>query len=306
MRAALHRGLVGLPGIALGLLVLYLMMPPLLRWLGGWLAADGFFAYRANLPSSGHEVGLFMALAVAGVWCWLTFDEGRWRRSLEPAEDFLRWQHPVRLVVLVTLPLLAGVWALVGQATGSSSGDFQPIRHPTPPDLFSHQVNPFRAPTGAMLEAFDEGLASGAIAGAESSEEAVREYAAALGSGGTATEAQRKLAYHRSVVEEGRVLFMINCRPCHGTKVLGDGPMAPGQLREPADFTGVETIATLVEGAVFWRVKQGGVRLPREGAPWESAMPRWEEELSDEQIWKIITAEYDLAGNRPREPEAVH
>ena len=79
--------------------------------------------------------------------------------------------------------------------------------------------------------------------------------------------------------------------------------MSHGLRREPADFTGVETIATVVEGAVFWRIKKGGVGLPASGAPWESAMPKWELDLSDEQIWKIILAEYDIAGNRPRQPE---
>ncbi len=33
-------------------------------------------------------------------------------------------------------------------------------------------------------------------------------------------------------------------------------------------------------------------------------MPRWETDLSEEQIWKIIMAEYDIAGNTPREPES--
>lgn len=98
-------------------------------------------------------------------------------------------------------------------------------------------------------------------------------------------------------------MFYINCRPCHGAKAMGDGPMSVGQRRRPLEFTGVETIALLVEGAVFWRVTRGGIKLPREGAPWESAMPRWETDLTEDQIWKIIMAEYDLGGTMPREPE---
>ena len=40
---------------------------------------------------------------------------------------------------------------------------------------------------------------------------------------------------------------------------------------------------------------------PVEGMPWKSAMPRWEVELPDEFIWKIIMGEYDGAGiNLPR------
>ena len=46
----------------------------------------------------------------------------------------------------------------------------------------------------------------------------------------------------------------------------------------------------LQESYLFWRIKKGGVGLPIEGMPWKSAMPRWEVELPDEWIWKIISA----------------
>jgi len=42
------------------------------------------------------------------------------------------------------------------------------------------------------------------------------------------------------------------------------------------------------------------VGLPVEGMPWKSAMPRWENELSDEKIWKVIIGEYDGAHQSPR------
>ncbi|MFO0767180.1 MAG: hypothetical protein U0231_10395 [Nitrospiraceae bacterium] len=42
----------------------------------------------------------------------------------------------------------------------------------------------------------------------------------------------------------------------------------------------------LQESFLFWRIKKGGVGLPVEGMPWKSAMPRWELEMSDEDIWK--------------------
>ena len=60
------------------------------------------------------------------------------------------------------------------------------------------------------------------------------------------------------------------------------------------------TIAQLQESYLFWRIKKGGVGLPIEGMPWKSAMPRWEHELSDEKIWKVIIGEYDGAGQSPR------
>lgn len=112
-------------------------------------------------------------------------------------------------------------------------------------------------------------------------------------------DAQTRARY----IQEGRILYQINCRPCHGTKADGNGPMARGFRLKPADFTDPGTIATVVEAYVFWRIEEGGPGLPQEASPWDSAMPAWKGELSDEEIWKIIMAEYETAGVEPRKPE---
>jgi mono/diheme cytochrome c family protein len=107
------------------------------------------------------------------------------------------------------------------------------------------------------------------------------------------------------VLEEGRVLYQKNCRPCHGTTAGGDGPMARGFRLKPINFRDPGTIATVVEGYLMWRIKEGGLGLPPEATPWDSAMPVWKDELSDEEIWKIILAGYDTAGMEPRKLEKL-
>lgn len=107
------------------------------------------------------------------------------------------------------------------------------------------------------------------------------------------------------VIEEGSVLYQRNCGPCHGTAAAGDGPMGWGFRLKPVNFRDPGTIGTLVEAYLFWRIKEGGPSLPPEASPWDSAMPAWKEELSDEEIWKIIVAEYDTAGMEPRKPEKL-
>jgi hypothetical protein len=106
-------------------------------------------------------------------------------------------------------------------------------------------------------------------------------------------------------LEEGRVLYQKNCRPCHGTIAGGDGPMGWGFRLKPANFRDLGTIATIVESYVFWRIKEGGIGLPGQASPWDSAMPKWKDELTDNEIWKIILAEYDTAGVEPRRPEKL-
>lgn len=108
-----------------------------------------------------------------------------------------------------------------------------------------------------------------------------------------------------AALAEGRVIFQINCRPCHGDGADGAGPMARGFRLRPANFTDPGTIATVVEAYAFWRVTEGGRGLPPEATPWDSAMPAWKDDLSDEQKWKAIMAAYDLADVEPRKPERL-
>lgn len=98
----------------------------------------------------------------------------------------------------------------------------------------------------------------------------------------------------------GKGLYAAFCSPCHGANFDGKGPASRGFNPPPANFTDPGTIAQLQESYLFWRIKKGGVGLPVEGMPWKSAMPRWEVELPDEWIWKIIMGEYDGAGQKPR------
>lgn len=100
-------------------------------------------------------------------------------------------------------------------------------------------------------------------------------------------------------VMQGKGLYAAYCSPCHGL-FDGKGPASRGFNPPPANFKDPTTIAMLQESYLFWRIKKGGVGLSIEGMPWKSAMPRWELELKDEQIWKIILGEYDGAGQKPR------
>lgn len=101
-------------------------------------------------------------------------------------------------------------------------------------------------------------------------------------------------------VMQGKGFFAAFCSPCHGAKFNGNGPASDGFNPPPANFVDPGTIAQLQESYLFWRIKKGGVGLPVEGHPWKSAMPRWEVELPDDWIWKIIIAEYAGSGHKPR------
>lgn len=103
---------------------------------------------------------------------------------------------------------------------------------------------------------------------------------------------------------EGLVLYQTNCRPCHGVMGGGDGPLSRGLRLQPIDFSDPGTIASVIESYPFWRIRRGHAELPGIATPWNSAMPAWEGELTDEDIWKIIVAEYAISGTAPRMPES--
>lgn len=101
-------------------------------------------------------------------------------------------------------------------------------------------------------------------------------------------------------VKEGGNIYFNNCFFCHGAALDGKGHYAHALSPKPQPFTGTDTIAQLSESYIFWRIVTGGPGLPREAAPERSSMPAWEEDLSEEEVWKVILFLYDQTGNRPR------
>jgi hypothetical protein len=56
----------------------------------------------------------------------------------------------------------------------------------------------------------------------------------------------------------------------------------------------------LTESFLFWRIAKGGPGLPGESTPWDSAMPVWENFLSEKEIWQVILYLYDATPWEPR------
>ncbi|MCI4625891.1 MAG: cytochrome c [Candidatus Magnetoovum sp. WYHC-5] len=99
-------------------------------------------------------------------------------------------------------------------------------------------------------------------------------------------------------IEEGRLIYEDNCVPCHGKDADGKGPMASAITypASPTNFKEAGTIAQLPITYVYWRVKDGGITDKQ----FKSAMPGWEEELSEDDMWRVIMYTYTKAGVKPR------
>ncbi len=100
--------------------------------------------------------------------------------------------------------------------------------------------------------------------------------------------------------EEGKRVYYQNCLACHGDGLDGQGHYALGFNPTPLNFQDIGTIAQLTESFVFWRIAKGGPGLPNEGGPWNSAMPAWEDFLTEDEIWAVIIFLYEQTGHEPR------
>lgn len=101
-------------------------------------------------------------------------------------------------------------------------------------------------------------------------------------------------------IEEGKVIYFQNCFFCHGADLDGRGQFAQAFNPPPPPFRGTDTIAQLPESYVFWRIAKGWTGLSAGATPWDSAMPAFEEKLTQEQTWKVILYMYEATGNKPR------
>jgi mono/diheme cytochrome c family protein len=206
----------------------------------------------------------YMATVFVGVLIWVSDDEARWTRFKEPLHAVLveRSLKLVRTVVLAAVTLVVGclTYSQV-KASVAAPPNLRSI-HPAPPSQIT-----FRGKSITLV-----GL-----------ENPLRK--------------EGDMAAHLTV---GHKIYYQNCVPCHGDRLDGQGHFATGLNPLPANFQDNGTIAQLTESFVFWRIAKGGPGLPREGTPWNSAMPAWEEFLTEDEIWAVVLFLYEQTGWKPR------
>lgn len=79
-------------------------------------------------------------------------------------------------------------------------------------------------------------------------------------------------------VAQGKAIFLNHCALCHGPEGHGDGPGAAGLVPKPANLTEAH-VDEHTDGEMFWWVSHG---IPG------TAMPAWEEQLSETERWQVI------------------
>ncbi len=218
----------------------------------------------ASAPVPNTVLIQFMLTVLVGVLLYVSDNEERWREFKAPIRRVLvaPEQKAVRLILLVSLPLLVAFITFERVRPSVSAPPSLRSIHPAPPGEITFQ--------GTTI---------------------------------SLTGLENPLREDGSIEEDyavGRTVYYQNCLACHGDALDGQGHYAHGFNPAPLNFQDNGTIAQLTESFVFWRIAKGGPGLPSEGTPWNSAMPAWEDFLTEDEIWAVIIFLYEQTGWTPR------
>ena len=221
--------------------------------------------YGIKPPIPSNLLYAYTVILAIAIYVYLASNTARWESFSRPLSRLFvaRETRMARGVIFVLLPLSVG-WLVYAWGGGSPQlpAELRTI-HPAPPGQITVRGRSFNL----------------------------------IGLENPLRKEPDKLAQY---ADEGKVIYFQNCFPCHGDNLDGTGQFAHGFIPSPANFVDGGTIAQLQESYVFWRIAKGGPGLPPESHPWNSAMPIWENFLSEEDIWKVILYIYAGAGQSPR------
>lgn len=206
----------------------------------------------------------YMLVVTVGTLLWVSDSEERWRRFKEPVHRVLVEPELriTRYAFLVAVPLLVGFVT------------YQQVKPSVTAPVSLRSIHP--APPG-QIDFHGKTIVLASVKNPLRSQGSMEEH-----------------------YEHGKEVYYQNCLPCHGDALNGQGHFGHGFNPEPLSFQDNGTIAQLSESFVFWRIAKGGPGLPVEGTPWNSAMPVWENFLSEDDIWSVIIFLYQQTGWTPR------
>jgi mono/diheme cytochrome c family protein len=98
--------------------------------------------------------------------------------------------------------------------------------------------------------------------------------------GDDADTKRNPLAADPATLAAGKAIFKDKCQRCHGPVGVGDGPDAEPEATE-MDLTNPKRAGRHPDGVVYYKVLNGRRR------PYK--MPPFKDELSEQQIWSVVT-----------------
>lgn len=248
----------------------------MLVWLAIW--AGGLYVairYGFTVPVPVSVVKIYMGIAVLALLAYVLTDRRRIREVTGPLTAFMveKRHQPALVAVALLIPALVAYQVYAGMTREPRAPNFPRTVHPASPDSITvhdkeYDLNRLDNPYRELQ-----------------------------------TSDPEKFQEH---VAAGREVYYENCFYCHGDLLSGQGMFAHGLNPIPTNFQDPSIIPILQEGFLFWRIAKGAPGLPEEAGPWDSAMPAWENFLTEDDIWNVIVFLTDFTGYPPRPREDVH
>jgi mono/diheme cytochrome c family protein len=76
----------------------------------------------------------------------------------------------------------------------------------------------------------------------------------------------------------GEQIWVQNCLSCHGPEGVGDGPASALLAKRPKDLTMVASPPIFPDGILAFRIANG-----------KNTMPAWQDILTQDQIWDLVS-----------------
>ena len=261
---------------AVCILVLRYFRLSILWWtLVWWITIYSVLKFSFTAPIPVSSLGLYMGITTLILAVYVITDTERFESVKNQLLTFLispKYQIPL-IALLIALPIGGATKVYFDRQSKVEAPVFGRSVHPAPPQKISFQ--------GKLINLLEVDNPYRPLD--ESNPEKFRQH-----------------------LDEGRKIYFQNCYFCHGDRMEGKGHLAYSLDPIPTNFAEPTTIANLTESFLFWRIAKGGIGLPAEGGPWASAMPAWEEFLTEEEIWDVILFLYDYTGRKPRAKEEIH
>lgn len=211
-----------------------------------------------SVPIPNTVIGMYMGLILIAILVHVSVEDSRFTEFLRPVRETLLddSKRTRRLILVILIPLL-----LCGYTYSNIAQKANPLgdprqAHPKPPLELTYK---------------DE-----VIDTMQDAHNPYRKYE------------KEDPELFKEHVENGRSVYYRNCFFCHGDHLDGKGHFAAEQNPLPANFQDPGIIPNYQESFFFWRISKGGPGLPNEGTPWNTAMPIWEDILTQEEIWDVI------------------
>ena len=84
-----------------------------------------------------------------------------------------------------------------------------------------------------------------------------------------------------SAISDGKAEYEASCTTCHGDKADGNGRNS-SITPKPSNL--LQSVKEVSDAYLYWRISEGG-----RFAPFNSRMPGFKGELSEENIWQVIS-----------------